>query len=90
MMSLLNKRLQNGFLAKLGRIRYKNGSAMPLSCTKQSFLLCGGETAGSNKNCDVPKGFKAILLLRRGCLSLFHDLKPNFHFISNRFSEYIA
>ena len=38
---------------------------MPLSSTKQSFFLCGREIAGSSKNCDVPKGFKAILLLRR-------------------------
>ena len=68
-MSLLNKRLQSGFLVKLGRVRLKNASAMPLLCTKQSFFVCGKEIVGSSKNCDIPKGFKAILLSRKGCFT---------------------
>ena len=57
-MSLLNKRLQSGFVAKLDRVKVRNGFAMSLSRTMQSFFLCGGEIAENNENCDVPKGFK--------------------------------
>ena len=36
---------------------------MPISSTKPSLFLVVEMMERSNKNCDVPKGFKAILLM---------------------------
>ena len=50
---------------------------MPLPSTKLSFFLVGKEIGRTNKDCDVPEGFKAILLLKEGMFYLSSDVTNN-------------
>ena len=43
-----------GYLIKVGRVRFRKTSAMPLSSTKQSLFLRGEEIVESSKDCDAP------------------------------------
>ena len=49
-------------------------SAMSLSSTKQSCLTKRRRDGGTYGKCDVPKGFKAVSLVRVGCFTRSSDV----------------
>ena len=42
---------------------------MLLSSTKQFLFLCDKDIVGGSRDCDVPEGLKAILLVGKKCFA---------------------
>ena len=67
-MCLGKLRLQSRFAGACGKVKSREALAMPLLSTKLCFFLVGKEIGRTNKDCDVPIGLKAILLLKERML----------------------